>query len=554
MSQSSGGKHQLQNIRASRLIVGLVLIASCGLLLLTAPTNGDFWWQDAPRHALNGAFIRDLLADHPVRDPVGWAIDYYVKYPALTVMFYPPFFYLAEAAVYAAMGVSHFAAQFTVTAFYLLLGIASYRLARHVLPRWSALGVSLLLIGAPEVAYWGRQVMLDIPAYALIVSSILFLVNYLLKQRPRDIYLSAALLTMAIYTKYNVGFVALPMLLAFAMARGRLALRDKHALAAVLLAAVVLIPAAYLFMKFGSVNAESLSGRPGDLPRTSLGAWLFYGQLIPRQLGIVTTVLAAGGVALIAGGKVKAGPPWMLALMAAWFAVGYLFFSSISVREPRHDLTVLFPLVLAAGLATHRLLGRGRFAQAALLGLGIATLGYSAFFYRPPAVEGYRAIAAYVAEHAPKDGVVVYSGYRDGNFVFDMREHGERRDLTIVRADKLLLRIAVERIRGVGQTDYTQDQIADILRKHGVGMIVAQTGFWDDLQQMNLFNKVLHTPDFKLLATIQLTGDLSTNDGKGTPGHGTVELLVPTYPVERTDNGLTIDMPFIKDRFQGHIH
>ncbi len=544
----------MQNIRAERLIVGLILIASCALLLFTAPTNGDFWWQDAPRHALNGAFVKDLLAAHPFHDPVGWAIDYYVKYPALTVMFYPPFFYLAEAAVYAILGVSHFAAQFTVTAFYLLLAVASYRLARHLLPRWSALGVALLLIGAPEIAYWGRQVMLDIPAYALIVSSILCLVNYLLKDRPRDIYLSSALLTMAIYTKYNIGFVALPMLLAFVVARGRLALRDKHALAAAAIAAVVLIPAAYLFMKFGSVNAESLSGRPGDLPRSSLGAWLFYAKLIPHQLGFVTTVLAAAGIALIAARRVKLGPVWMLTLMAAWFAIGYLFFSSISVREARHDLMVLFPLVLAAGLAGHRLLGQGRIAQVALTGLGIATLGYSAFLYRPPAIEGYREIAAYVAEHAPKDGVVVYSGYRDGNFAFDMREHDERQDLTIVRADKLLLRIAVERIRGVGQTDYTQDQIADILRKHGVGMIVAQAGFWDDLQQMNLFNKVLHTPDYKLLATIQLTGDLSTNDGKGTPGHGTVEILVPTYPVERSDNGLTIDMPFIKDRFQGHIH
>jgi hypothetical protein len=83
--------------------------------------------------------------------------------------------------------------------------------------------------------------------------------------------------------------------------------------------------------------------------------------------------------------------------------------------------------------------------------------------------------------------------------------------------------------------------------------VVAQVGFWDDLQQMALFNQVLKTPDFKSLAEFQLTRDLSTNDGKGTPGHGMVEILAPTYPVERTDNGLAIDMPFIKDKFQGHI-
>jgi hypothetical protein len=540
-------------VRAQRLIVGLILVASCAALLLTAPTNGDFWWQDAPRHALNGAFVMDLLAARPIHDPVGWAIDYYVKYPALTVMFYPPLFYFSEAAVYTVLGVNHFAAQFTVTMFYLLLAIASYRLARHFLPRWSALGTVLLLIGAPEIAFWGRQVMLDIPAFSLVMSAVLCLVAYLTKNRPRDIYLSAGLLVAAIYTKYNSGFIAPAMLLAFVMLRGRSALKDRHALIAALLAVVALIPAVVLLIKFGSVNVESLSGRTGDLPRSSLGAWLFYLDLIPHQLGFVTAALGAAGTILLAARRMPAGKPWMTALLIAWFGFGYLFFSSVSVREPRHDLMVLAPLVLLAGLAAHRLLGSAKLAQAGLVGLGLATLVYSLLIYPPPAVEGYRAIAAYVAEHAPKDGVVLFSGYRDGNFAFDMREHGERRDLTIMRADKLLLRIAVERIRGVAETDYSQDEIADILRKHGVGMVVAQVGFWDDLRQMARFNDVLRTSNFETAATFQLTRDLSTNDGKGLPGRGLVEILLPTYPVTRTDNGLAIDMPFIKETFQGHI-
>jgi hypothetical protein len=71
---------------------------------------------------------------------------------------------------------------------------------------------------------------------------------------------------------------------------------------------------------------------------------------------------------------------------------------------------------------------------------------------------------------------------------------------------------------------------------------------------MALFNKVLGTTDFKRVTSFQLTRDLSTNDGKGTAGGGRVDIYEPTYPVERTDSGLAIDMPFIKDRFQGRIH
>ena len=104
----------------------MILVVACLALLLTAPVNGDFWWSDAPRHALNGAFVRDFIAAHPVHDPVRWAIDYYLRRPALTIMFYPPLFYAAEAITFALFGVSHFMAQFTVALFVLLLGVSGY--------------------------------------------------------------------------------------------------------------------------------------------------------------------------------------------------------------------------------------------------------------------------------------------------------------------------------------------------------------------------------------------------------------------------------------------
>ena len=52
----------------------------------------------------------------------------------------------------------------------MILGAAAYAAARLSFPRWSALGVSLLVIGGPEAAFWARQVMLDIPAYAAVVA------------------------------------------------------------------------------------------------------------------------------------------------------------------------------------------------------------------------------------------------------------------------------------------------------------------------------------------------------------------------------------------------
>ena len=89
----------------------LILTAIVALLFVTgAPIDDAFSWPDAPRHALNGAFLLDFLRDHPLHDPTGYAYNYYARYPALTILFYPPLFYVLLAVFYAVFGVSQTAA------------------------------------------------------------------------------------------------------------------------------------------------------------------------------------------------------------------------------------------------------------------------------------------------------------------------------------------------------------------------------------------------------------------------------------------------------------
>ena len=95
----------------------IAIVIAGGVLLVTSPLGGDFAWSDAPRHALNGAFLKDLVAALP-RHPVAWAERYYLQYPSLSILFYPPLFYVFEAAAFAVLGVTQFAAQATVALFY----------------------------------------------------------------------------------------------------------------------------------------------------------------------------------------------------------------------------------------------------------------------------------------------------------------------------------------------------------------------------------------------------------------------------------------------------
>ena len=87
-------------------VAAAVFLLGAVLLFVTAPHHGEFWWSDAPRHALNGVFVKDLIAAMPAH-PGAWAMQYYVQYPALTILFYPPLFYAISAPFYALFGVSH---------------------------------------------------------------------------------------------------------------------------------------------------------------------------------------------------------------------------------------------------------------------------------------------------------------------------------------------------------------------------------------------------------------------------------------------------------------
>jgi Dolichyl-phosphate-mannose-protein mannosyltransferase len=530
----------------ARLAVALAVLSAAGLLLGTAPVDGNFWWSDAPRHALNGAFVRDLVTAWP-EDPRRWAVDYYLKYPALTVLFYPPLFYLVEAAVYGVMGVSHLAAQSTVALFTVVLLAATYGLARRILPRWSAVGAMLLVVGAPEVALWARQVMLDVPAYAMVVAAAFFLVRHVEHGRTGDLAATACCALAAVWIKLTAVFILPVFAVVLVGTRGMSALRARPVLLVAAVGVAGLLPLAWLTMRFGTANLESVAGRPSDLARGSLDAWLFYARVMPRSLGVPALVAAiVGVVGLLVPSRRDPPARWFLVFLGLWFVVGYAFFSMIGVREPRHGLMMLLPLGILAAAACHWVLP-ARLAQAGALVLGLGVFGTSLVWRPAPHVDGYREVANYVALHAPANAVVIFHGVRDGNFIYNMRTHTERPDITILRSDKLLLQVvAGERIRGVRETDLSNAESEAMLREFGVNLVVIQPGFWADLEPMARFERAVSTAAFTREAEFAITGSAPHSDRR-------VEIRRPTYSVAPTRRAVTIQMPMVGGVFSGEI-
>jgi len=389
-------------------------------------------------------------------------------------------------------------------------------------------------------------VMLDIPAYAALVTGVFFFIRYLHEEKPRYLYMSVFATLAAVYIKINTVFIVPVLAVVLLAVEGRKAFDHHHSVAGIL-GLLGLVPIVLLTVGFGEANMQSVAGRPSDLPMASVAAWLFYAEAMPQYLGYGALLLALGlsGLVLVGLRRVQPLEPWLAGLLVGWLGFGYIFFSAMGVREPRHGLMIAFPLVLFALLALHRFLPT-RLAQTTAVTLGAGTFVYSLVFSSPPVVRGYRAVADYVAQHAPRDGVVMFSGYRDGNFVFDLRTHEDRRDISTIRADKLLLRIAVERERGVGQADLNEEQIAASLRDFGVSLIIVQPGFWEDLREMARFSAVLRSPEFERVVQFDITGSVDHTDQS-------IEIYKPTYAVNQGRRTLRLEMPIIGDTFRGTV-
>lgn len=489
-------------------------LAAALLLYATAPRAGEFWWSEAPRNALNGAFVLDLIRAHPFADPKGWAFAYYNQYPALTIFFYPPLFYALMAVGYALFGVSPAVAQGLESAFVLMAALGGYALARKFMSPLAAIGAALALVGAPEIALWGRAVMLDVPALAFVIWSLWATLSFVETRRSLFLYLAAALVLGAIYTKINAAYILSVIAIILLRAFGTSLFRNRDLWIAGALFAAGLIPIGVMEAYFGATNLTSIQGAESAAslyPATSPASWLYYIRVLPAELGWIPAVIASA--ALIATILI---PSWRRAarrdiwVPLLWLGIGYVVFGLVSLKEPRHGIAFMFPLLLVACWSIERLLGR--FGPAAAASFGVGILAGTLLLFPAMRVSGYREAADFIAANAPPNGLVMFSGAHDGNFIFNLRVHGERRDLSVWRADKLLLDVAVMRQRGIREIGLGADEIRQRLKDEGVAYVVAEDGFWDDLGVMQRFESVLHGPDFEVAARIPVGGDADAGE------------------------------------------
>ena len=93
-----------------------------------------------------------------------------------------------------------------------------------------------------------------------------------------------------------------------------------------------------------------------------------------------------------------------------------------------------------------------------------------------------------------------------------MRSREDRRDIGVVRADKLLLNIAVRRELGVTEKNVNERELFQKINDLGIHYVVAQPGFWVDLEAMQRLERLLSSANFQKVAQIETPANYNAHE------------------------------------------
>jgi len=509
MSQTVRTIHSLDmanlapQVRASRgaLMFVMVILLVGGMVLGRDLTAGGFRFGDASAHAMDGILIHDWIMAGPSvwLQPMPFAVEQYGHYPTLGIgRFYPPGFAIIESIFFALFGVTIVTARLCVLFFGLLAGVGAYVLVRRRFSERVSLFTAVILLSLPSVVTWGRQTMLEIPTLAaLIWTSILF-----------DRFLA-----FPTWTRWTVAFTcgiacllfkqpavfllgAMSLTVGFAWIQGRCSARFAVASAVVCLS---VISGLYFSLDFlGRLVVSGLRIQPG---MTGLGGWLFYATQLPREAGHWVVLAALIGLPFC----------WRRSstftfFLLAWLAVCYVMLSGTDLKNERFLCVGLFPLAVFAAHFVAWLTSKIPAARlqtacalwvvAALAGIGVARNVEHRPDYGP-------VVAAHRDQIA--GNVVLFSGLRDGDFVFAVRQEVPWRSSVVLRGSKLFYTCAA-----VPEIDFEPrvngpEEIAGILQRYGCRYIFVErdnkTGL---LQDQWLRDYLREGRDYHLMASHSL--------------------------------------------------
>jgi hypothetical protein len=450
------------------------------VVFFSVPLEAGFGWFDAGRHAMNGVFYHDMLRDIGFLNPIAYTLDYYQHYPAIAPVIYPPFFSLCQALFFAILGLHAWVSRLTVALFLWIGAWGTMRLSSYIFGEKPAFYSGILYICLPLVLYWGRDVMLEVPAMALVIWSFCFFLLYLEKKTTGSILLCFLLATLAIYTKQNTIFLLPTLILTAVFSNKVRSITSLRFISGFLLCAISGIPLAYITFKWGSFNLRQAIG---NLEIYSMGlgeSIIFYIKKLPDTVGWAILLLSCLGIIyLIQQIRDKSfTKPFQagISLIVSWSVLCYGQMVLVKIKDPRHSFFLLpvFALLAGAGVvlcATKISNPKQRLVLpfiflTALFGLNLTRCqnNWSTGFEKP---------ALYLKEHWEGTALLI-DVHKNAHLAFHFRAIDPERKFRIYRSDKIFESMFVYKFWGVESFIENKQQFLQELKNYGIRYVLLE--------------------------------------------------------------------------------
>ena len=383
---------------------------------------------------MTGVFFRDLLHDHAFAHLRTYAEHYYLQYPALGLLVWPPLFHFVEGLAMLLFGVSFTVSRLLSLGFGLMAAVYCFRIVQSTHGTSRAAWATLFLGLMPLVFFLSTRAMLEIPALALFLAATWHWLRYLEEEKSRDLVSAALAGALCALTRYDAALIA-PYLALLALARGQGRVLARPAVLLGALAAAILVsPAFFLaWREIGWLHQASVTGGlpSGALPLGSPQRWVYYLSKLPGQAGLAALLAAVPGVIRSLGATRRAAAaPYLLLGAFTWLA-----FTPIGELEPRHVIFWLPAWAFFAAEGAAALPGFAGLAAAAALVLvqGGLTLQRPEKYLR-----GYAEAAQFVLAHSQDSHVCLFDGVLEGDFIYQVRRLDPARRMSVVRGDRVL--------------------------------------------------------------------------------------------------------------------
>jgi hypothetical protein len=479
---------------------------------------------DAARHAMNGAFLYDLVRTGHLAHPVEYAKAYYAQYPALSMPYHPPLFPAVEALFFALFGVKLLTARVLVALCVGLSAALLYRLVNATLGGpLLATCVTIASFSLWTVQLVGRDVMLEFPAMVFTLAAL-----YCLRDMGRSFPMRRALwfalfASAAVWTKQHAVFLgAVPFLDVLATRRWRRFVEAPFWVGSILFGTAVLALIA-LSRMFHGTGVNQMSTSTSDvywiLTRTIPA---YFRWIVDGLRGVSGVFAVCAIVVYVWGVRRRDSAKPNLSLYAAWIVALCGLLVDLGPVSPRY-LFFVFPAFLAVGYAWlfHgcRWLWGTRTANLAVAAFTAAWvvvgLASPQDFLRGPG-----SAARTVVDGTSKR--VLYVGPADGNFTFAVRTIDPNLKVTIIPAGKVREKI------------FEETSIEKFCAHYGIEWVVfeniAGRQYWSSLYpRLQAAGKLIRTVPLESTRARWQTGAIEIYRFPLSPHHpgGVLELPVP---------------------------